>query len=244
MLPNTRLSQPLKSVIDAEFSIKLHSPHQCKKEPHRAEPRTPRTLMISTLKPLPRLAARRAFTLIELLVVIGIIGILAALAVPAATGVMKRAKKVKTSAALKDVQLGIKNYQVEYGRYPAKSGSSSEEPVQLSEGSVLLAVLLGENKDKLNPRAIVYIEPPIAKGGVGGLTGSEGTYGLVDTWGSPFEVVMDLNYDNKITNPDSRNEDPTVMQGAPPNLPLGVISYSLGEDKKLNTADDIVSWRQ
>jgi len=48
--------------------------------------------------------------------------------------------------------------------------------VQLSEGAVLLAVLLGENKDKLNPRAIVSSSPPIAKGGVGGLTGSEGSY--------------------------------------------------------------------
>jgi prepilin-type N-terminal cleavage/methylation domain-containing protein len=200
--------------------------------------------MTHTLKTLHRSSARRAFTLIELLVVIGIIGILAALAVPAATGVMKRAKKVKTSAALKDVQLGIKNYQVEYGRYPAKAGNSSEEAIQLSEGSVLLAVLLGENKDKLNPRAIVYIEPPIAKGGIGGLTGTEGSYGLTDTWGSPFEVIMDVNYDNKIANPDARNSDPTVLEGAPPNLPLGVLVYSLGEDKKINTGDDVVSWRQ
>ena len=56
-----------------------------------------------------RLPARSGFTLIEMLVVIGIIGILASLTVPAATGVMKKAKKVKTSAALKDIQLGIKN---------------------------------------------------------------------------------------------------------------------------------------
>jgi len=34
------------------------------------------------------------------------------------------------------------------------------------------------------------------------------------------------------------------MQGAPPNLPLGVIVYSLGEDKKPSAADDVVSWRQ
>lgn len=204
----------------------------------------PSTLMTSTLNQSHRQPTRQAFTLIEMLVVIGIIGILAALAVPAATGVMKRAKKVRTAAALKDVQLGIKNYQVEYGRYPIKSGNTSEDPVQLSEGNVLLAVLLGENKEKLNPRAIVYIEPPIAKGGVGGLTGTEGSYGLVDTWGSPYEVVMDANYDNKIANPDMRNEDSSVMQGAPPNLPLGVIVYSLGEDKKPSTGDDVVSWRQ
>lgn len=185
----------------------------------------------------------RGFTLIELLIVVGIIGLLAGLAIPAANGVMKKAKKVRTQAAIKDIQLGVKNYQVEYNRYPARPGSTSEQPDKLNEGSVLLAVLMGQNKDSLNPREIQYIDPPIGKGGSGGLSGSEGNYGLMDYFGSPYEVVMDLNYDNKIRNPDTSNEDPTISQGAPPNLPTGVIVYSLGEDKKVNTKDDVCSWR-
>lgn len=188
--------------------------------------------------------ALRAFTLIEMLVVIGIIGILASLAVPAATGVMKKAKKVKTQAALKDIQLGIKNYQQEYNRYPLRAGSTSEEPIPLDEGSSLLKVLLGEDEQKINPRRIVYIEPPMGKNGAGGLTGSEGSYGLMDSWGSPYQVVMDANYDNKITNPDARNDDKSVSADAPANLPLGVIVYSLGDDKKPFTKDDVASWRQ
>lgn len=190
-----------------------------------------------------RLSARSGFTLIEMLVVIGIIGILAGLAVPAATGVMKKAKKVKTSAALKDIQLGIKNYQAEYNRYPLKAGMTTENPIALDEGATLLKILLGENEQKLNPRQIIYIEPPMGKNGTGGLVGSEGSYGLMDSWGEPYQVIMDANYDNKISNPDSRNEDPSISTGAPANLPIGVIVYSHGEDKKPNTKDDVASWR-
>jgi prepilin-type N-terminal cleavage/methylation domain-containing protein len=190
-----------------------------------------------------RFSARRAFTLIEMLVVIGIIGILASLAVPAATGVMKKAKKVKTQAALKDIQLGIKNYQQEYNRYPVRAGSTSEEPVALEEGSSLLKVLLGEDEQKLNPRREVFIEPAMGKNGSGGLTGTEGSYGLKDSWGEPYQVVMDANYDNKVSNPDARNSDKDISSGAPANLPFGVIVYSHGDDKKPFTKDDIASWR-
>ena len=196
------------------------------------------------MKTSHRHIASRGFTLIELLIVVGIIGILASLAVPAATGVMKKAKKVRTQAALKDVQLGVKNYQVEYNRYPARAGSTSEEPQKLTEGSILLSTLMGKNEQNLNPRAIQYIDPPIGKNGSGGLTGNEGSYGLYDFFGSPYEVIMDLNYDNKIRNPDASNEDRTISQDAPTNLPIGVAVYSLGEDKKLNTKDDVASWRQ
>jgi prepilin-type N-terminal cleavage/methylation domain-containing protein len=184
----------------------------------------------------------RAFTLIELLVVISIIAMLAGLAFPAISGVMTRAKKAKCAAAIKDIQLGIKNYQVEYNRYPLVSGSG-ETPTPLSEGNVLLNVLLGKNTNKLNPREIVFLESPMGKGGAGGLTGSEGSFGLMDVWGNPYEVMIDSNYDNKIANPDSQNSDSTISGGASPTLIVGAAVFSLGEDKTANTKDDIVSWR-
>jgi prepilin-type N-terminal cleavage/methylation domain-containing protein len=186
--------------------------------------------------------SRRAFTLIELLVVIGIIALLAGLSFPAISGVMKKAKRARCAAAIKDIQLGIKNYQVEYNRYPL-ANSSGESPVLLSEGSPLLNVLLGKNLSKLNPREIVFLEAPMGKSGAGGLVGSEGSYGLTDVWGSPYEVIIDSNYDNKIANPDSQNSDETISGEASQSLVTGVAVYSIGEDKQANTKDDIVSWR-
>ncbi|MBL9114276.1 MAG: type II secretion system protein [Verrucomicrobiaceae bacterium] len=189
------------------------------------------------------LTPSRGFTLIEMLVVIGIIALLATMAVPAANVVMGKVKRVRTQAALKDLTVGIKAYQTEYSRYPVPSGYSSETPVPLSQGSGVLKVLLGVNEQNMNTRGIVFIEPPPAKNGAGGLTGDQGSYGYMDMWGEPYYVVMDVNYDNKIQNPDVANMDRDVSNGAPQQLITGAIAYSVGEDKKVNTKDDVVSWR-
>ncbi len=184
-----------------------------------------------------------AFTLIEMLIVIGIIAVLAALAIPTTGIAMRMVKKVRTQAVLKDLVLGIKGYETEYGRYPMPPDYKSEEPVQTSEGSGLLKVLMGQDEQGLNTRGIVYIEPPPAKSGAGGLTGNVGSYGLADFWGEPYEVVMDLNYDKRIKNPDAMNEDRMISDDAPQELVMGAIAYSLGEDKKRGTKDDVASWR-
>lgn len=189
-----------------------------------------------------KLHSKRAFTLIELLVVIGIIALLAGLSFPAISGVMRKAKRARCSAAIKDVQLGVKAYQVEYNRYPL-ANTAGETPIALSEGEPLLNVLLGQNVNKLNPRQIVFLESPMGRNGAGGLVGSEGSFGLHDVWGQAYEVVMDSNYDNRIANPDSANSDETISGDASPTLITGTIVYSLGEDKQPNTKDDVVSWR-
>ena len=190
----------------------------------------------------PKSVTTRAFTLIELLVVVGIIGLLASLSFPAVSGVMKKAKRARCAAAIKDIQLGIKNYQVEYNRYPLASGVG-ETPTPLSEGNEMLNVLLGKNMSKLNPREIVFLEAPMGKNGAGGLIGSEGSFGITDVWGNPYEVIVDANYDNKISNPDTQNSDETISAGASPTIIAGAAVYSLGEDREANTRDDIASWR-
>ncbi len=204
------------------------------------QPRSPiRIIMKTSLVP----HSRRAFTLIELLVVISIISMLAGLVAAAANRVLRNGNAVKTKTALKDLVLGIKNYQVEYGRYPLPAGHSGEEAIPLSAGSSVLKILLGRNESKMNPKEVAYIEPPMGRHGAGGLTGSEGSYELDDMWGTPFEVIVDANYDNKIANPDILNEDAGISSCAPRDILAGSVALSYGADKKKGSKDDVASWR-
>lgn len=179
-----------------------------------------------------------AFTLIELLVVITIIAVLAAMAFPVTTAVLERARKVKTRAVIKDLQVAIKAYQTEYNRYP----SSSTDGTELTDGQIV-NILLGTAIDDFNTREITFIDLPMAKNSRGGLVGNTGEYQLLDDYGNPYVIMMDTDYNNRLTNPDAGNTDSTISSGASAELPMGVAVYSYGKDGQPQTKDDIVSWR-
>lgn len=181
-------------------------------------------------------ARRSAFTLIELLVVITIIGVLAAIAFPVTTAVLDKARKLKTRAVLKDLQVAIKAYQTEYNRYP------SDDERQLTDGP-LVNILLGTTVGNFNTRGIQFIDLPMAKNGRGGLIGNSGNYQLVDDYGYPYVILLDTDYNNQIANPDAGNSDPNVSGGASNILPMGVAVYSVGKDGAEQTKDDLASWR-
>ena len=194
------------------------------------------------MKTSARTLSARAFTLIELLVVITLIGILTSLAFSGYRSAVMRARNLVALAAVKNVTLAVQNYVADYNRMPVRS--TVEENLDLSAGSPLLKVLMGENVDRLNPKAARFLpDQQMGKNGAGGLVGTEGQWAFVDPWGTPYRVALDADWDQRVANPDAQNDDPSIAGTASSWLPLTVIGSSAGADKKFGTRDDVVSWR-
>ena len=203
---------------------------------------------------LPRSFRAGGFTLIELLIVIAIIAILIGLLFPAFKGVQDQAKRTQAKNDLTQIVTAVNAFYTEYGRYPVSStittdayfGSGTAPSGTTSAGTndVLFNELRAVSS-ALNTRQIVFISPPNVKDGSNprsgiGTTTSTGQY--FDPWGSTYNVTIDTNYDNQLTNPY------TADTGAgPATLRQGAIGWSIGKDKTQGTnfssSDDVISWQ-
>jgi hypothetical protein len=146
-------------------------------------------------------------------------------------------------AIIKDLEIAIKSFKEEYDRYPIWKGEPSQADLTLTtHDSPLIRSLLGQNLQD-NPRAIRFIDLPIAAKGRGGLTGNQENYRLTDSFGNFYQITMDTNLDFQIRNPDPKNSDPKIRKDAAEWLPLSVIVCSSGKDGVWFSGDDNTSWR-
>jgi prepilin-type N-terminal cleavage/methylation domain-containing protein len=206
---------------------------------------------------------QEAFTLIELLVVIAIIAVLIGLLFPAFRAVQNQAKQTQAKNDLTQIVNAVNAFYTDYGKYPLVTADNtiiSAMTASPNNNSDLFYTLraqpFGANlANAMNPRAIVFMNPPYVKNDTAGQRRSgvsqdapagDGRY--YDPWGTPYLVEIDGGYDNQVANPYTANAGPT-------NLAIGVIAWSLGSDQAGATivgagdknqspfADDVISWQ-
>jgi prepilin-type N-terminal cleavage/methylation domain-containing protein len=189
---------------------------------------------------------RRAhgFTLIELLVVISIIAVLAAAGFAAGNAAIQKARKTTALATATAIETAVTNFYTEYGYMP-KEGSQ-DTTVRTDSDVDFLNVLLGlegTGGNVLNTRSIRFLSVREGKAKKNGLiygTGGNNVSGLYDPWGGPFNVRLDLDYDERVTAQPS--------SGGSSNLNgRRVAVWSNGADGVKGggkAADDVRTWGQ
>ena len=173
----------------------------------------------------------KRFTLIELLVVIAIIGILAGLVFPALGTVRNNAKKSKASSECQSMKTAIIMYESEFSCWPANVSGSSDTTVSDSEYVKMCKVLTGDNAKKM-----VFYEVGV---------GYNESKGILDPWGRPYRVILDVDYDGKIkSSVDAVSAVNTVNNRSGQDLRTKVAVYSFGvseTDKNANALDKLAS---
>ena len=185
----------------------------------------------------------RAFTLIELLVVISIIIVLMGLAFPAFRGAQDQTKKVQAKNDLTQIVTAVNAFYTEYGQYPVSGGAASDTTFGRSGSSnnMLFDELRGAG-GTVNTRQIVFITLPDVKDTANPRSGIGTDRQYYDPWGTPYNIIIDSNYDNQITNPygGSANAGSAALR-------QGVIAWSLGKNKAqdpdVKKGDDVLSWQ-
>ncbi|MGF1657297.1 MAG: type II secretion system protein [Verrucomicrobiales bacterium] len=178
------------------------------------------------------------FTLVELLVVISIIAVLMGILFPVVSSVQQSARRAQAKNDAVQIANSVNAYNTEYSMYPSLGSAGSDYSTPNNDNKGLMDVLRGIDT-KLNRKAVVFLDAPIAKEVSGRVIGGVGTDGVFyDPWGRAYQVRYDANYDNEVDNPFSN--------AGPDPLRKGVISWSGGREGKfsgdLKTAGAIASW--
>ncbi|MBP5585706.1 MAG: prepilin-type N-terminal cleavage/methylation domain-containing protein [Lentisphaeria bacterium] len=167
----------------------------------------------------------KRFTLIELLVVIAIIAILAGLVFPALGVVRNNAKKSKANSECQSMKTAIIMYESEFSCWPANVSGSTDALVSSSEYIQMCKRLTGENSKKT-----VFYEVGV---------GYDENKGILDPWGRPYQVILDVDFDGKIKAVDAVEAVNKVNNRTGQDLRTKVAVYAYGVVEKDKDAKDL-----
>ena len=200
----------------------------------------------------------KGFTLVEILVVIAIIATVAAVAIPIGTRVYNNARATEAKTAMKQFDVAMNLYHQSHGSlnfgfdYTEESGFTSvEDPsdqtkaIATNNHDQLIAALTGDGdgtRTRVKYLKLQSATDPDSDSVANGITrdANNVAHGLLDPWGQPYYVQVDLDYDNIITlGSDAGSHANTVVN-------LGGSHYLLiskGADGTFGTDDDVFSYR-
>jgi prepilin-type N-terminal cleavage/methylation domain-containing protein len=198
-----------------------------------------------------------AFTLIELLVVIAIIAILIGLLFPAFNAVQNQARRTQAKNDLTQIVTAVNAYYTEYGKYPIDTAvKGTGDAAYSTDNNAVFDVLRSMTGttpgNALNPRAIHFIDPPLAKDQTNPRSGIQNSTGFwFDPWGSRYNVTIDGNYNNITRAPAytdlSANYTTATDGSGDVGVGTGVIAWSFGKDgtqaASFKDSDDVISWQ-
>jgi type II secretory pathway pseudopilin PulG len=167
----------------------------------------------------------------------------------------KKQANRQARVTIKDLELAIISFQVEYNRYPISTSALSGPDISMRSRGPMLPMLIGDetiplNAPTSNPKEIKFIDLSKAHNRRSGTWQDGSEWVLSDPWGEPYYIVMDTSGDGKIANPEfgadqSDAEYAKRCRVNPPTatLPLKVLIYSSGPDRDSKTwNDNICSW--
>lgn len=208
---------------------------------------------------------RAGFTLVELLTVMAIIAVLMGILLPAINSAIESAKKTQAKSDEMAIVTAVKGYYTEYGKYPVATppatGDFTYDGLNGNTNNKLMIILRAKETTGtiMNPRKIVFLEAPDAKNlgvagkeragmatATGGGTAASPTF--LDPWGNPYNILIDMDYDNSVTNPYGA---PATGNAGSASLSTGVAIWTVGRDAALGTkgnnnfkgSDDVISWQ-
>jgi hypothetical protein len=148
------------------------------------------------------------------------------------------ANVTQAKALMHGMSVALEAYRTEYNQMPFITLPEEEDKHWQRSQGPLMQTLFGKDL-KINPRAIRFYEPPPARDHrSGAYNNAKGEPVLADPWGEPFYVILDLEGDGRVPNPDPRTH------AAQPFLNKSVILFSAGPDHDPNTwEDNVVSWK-
>ena len=194
--------------------------------------------------------ALRGFTLVELLVVIAIIAVLAGLATSMASSMIQKAKKTTCLATATAIETAVNNFYTEYGSMPSSGTADTPLKTDATTGLNLLRVLLGIESSTASPiynsRGIKFLSVKEGKANKNGLiynTAGTDITGMFDPWGGPYNIILDLDYNEKISAKTKAETAAVTLNGR------RVAVWSDGADGVPATAtgkatDDVKTWGQ